>query len=73
MKLTDLENVLNHIRVNHYHCLADQADHLEVAFINTRGRRDVDIIIFDTSRYGISKTFNYTETLEELKKLQENA
>ena len=73
MKLTDLENVLNHIRVNHYHCLDDQADHLQVAFINTCGRRDVDIMIFDSSRFGISKTFNFTETLEELKKLQENA
>lgn len=73
MKLADLESVLNHIRVNHYHCLWDQADHLDVAFVNTRGGRDVDIMIFDTSRYGTSRTFNYTETLEELKKLQRNA
>lgn len=73
MKIADLENVLNHIRVNHYGVLADDADHLEVAFINTRGRIDVDILVFDNSRYGTTKTFRFSETLKELKKLQENA
>ena len=72
MKLVELEAVLNHIRVNHYHCLADQADHLKVAFVNARGRKDVDIIVFDESLYGASKTFSYSETFAELKKLQEN-
>lgn len=73
MKFAELENVLNYIRVHHYGVLADDADHLDVAFINTRGRRDVDIMVFNSSCYGTSKTFNYTETLEEMKNFQKNS
>ena len=73
MKIADLENVLNYIRVPYYGVLADDADHLAVAFINSRGRRDVDIMVFDNSRYGTSRTFSFSETLKELKNFQENA
>ena len=62
MKLIELENVLNYIRVNHYYC---DAENLAVSFRN--GFDDVIIRVTDMKTYR-SQEFNYKEILKEFQK-----
>lgn len=67
MQLEMLEDVLNHIRVNHYYCVHGQADHLHVSFCNTA--RDVEIIVVDMNTHR-SQHFFYNEMVEEILELR---
>ena len=70
MKFVDLEDVLYHIRVNHYGLCEDDAGHLDVAFVGRWGNGDINIVVIDHAHYGTSRSFSYKETLAELRELQ---
>lgn len=65
MKLTALESVLYHIRVNHYSCGFDDADHLEVNLLIDRESDMLTIRVWDTSTVTFCD-FDYVEMLEEI-------
>ena len=65
MKLTALESVLYHIRVNHYGCGFDDADHLEVNLLIDRESDMLTIRVWDTSTVTFCD-FDYVEMLEEI-------
>lgn len=65
MELEMLEDVLNHIRVNHYYCVHGQADHLHVSFCNTM--QGIEITVLDTQIYQ-AQHFLYADMVEELMK-----
>lgn len=67
MKLEMLEDVLNHIRVNHYYCVHGQADHLHVSFCNTM--RGVEITVIDMNTYR-GQHFLYNEMVREILELR---
>ena len=67
MNLEMLEDVLNHIRVNHYHCAHGQADHLHVSFCNTM--QGIEITVIDMNTYR-SQHFLYDEMVEEILELR---
>ena len=67
MKLEMLEDVLNHIRVNHYYCVHGQADHLRVSFCNTM--RGIEITVIDMNTYH-SQHFLYDEMVKEILQLR---
>lgn len=67
MDLEMLEDVLNHIRVNYYHCIHGQTDHLRVSFCNTM--RGVEITVIDMNTYR-SQCFLYDEMVEEILELR---
>lgn len=68
MELEMLEDVLNHIRVNHYCCAHGQADHLHVSFCNTM--YGIEITVLDTRTYRAQHFFygNMVKELMELRK-----
>ena len=68
MKLEMLEDVLNHIRVNHYYCTHGQADHLLVSFCNTM--QGVEITVIDTNTYRWQH-FLYSDMVKEILELRE--
>ena len=68
MKLEMLEDVLNHIRVNHYYCVHGQADHLHVSFGNTM--RGVEITVIDMNTYQ-TRHFLYSDMVKEILELRE--
>lgn len=68
MKLEMLENVLNHIRINHYFCCQGQADHLLVSFCNTS--QGIEITVHNTNNYQ-SEHFLYEDMVDELMKMKE--
>ena len=65
MKLTALESVLYHIRVNHYGLGFDDADHLEVNLLIDEESDMLTIRVWDTSAV-IFRDFDYVEMLEEI-------
>ena len=67
MELEMLEDVLNHIRVNHYYCVHGQADHLHVSFCNTM--QGIEITVIDTNTY-YSQHFLYNEMVKEILELR---
>lgn len=67
MELEMLEDVLNHIRVNHYYCAHGQAEHLHVSFCNTMLGIEITVIDMNTYR---SQHFFYNEIVEEILKLR---
>lgn len=67
MELEMLEDVLNHIRVNHYYCVHGQADHLHVSFCNTM--QGIEITVLDTRTYR-AQHFLYMDMVEELVELR---
>ena len=67
MKLEMLEDVLNHIRVNHYYCCHGQAEHLGVSFCNTS--QGIEITIIDMNTYQ-SRHFLYKDMVEEITELR---
>lgn len=68
MKLEMLEDVLNHIRTNHYFCCHGQADHLLVSFCNTF--QGIEITVVDMNNYQ-SRHFLYQDMVDELMKMRE--
>lgn len=68
MKLEMLEDVLNHIRVNHYFCGHGQADNLLVSFCNTS--QGIEITVHDMHSYQ-SRHFLYEDMVDELMKMKE--
>lgn len=69
MKLEMLEDVLNHIRINHYFCCHGQADHLLVSFCNTI--QGIEITVCDTAHNYQSRHFLYEDMVDELMKMRE--
>lgn len=67
MKIEMLEDVLNHIRVNHYYCVHGQADHLHVSFCNTMQGVEITVVDMNTCR---SQHFFYNEMVEEILELR---
>ena len=67
MELEMLEDVLNHIRVNHYYCVHGQADHLHVSFCNTMWGIEITVIDMNTNQ---GKHFLYDDMVNELKQLR---
>ena len=65
MKLTALESVLYHIRVNHYGRGFDDADHLEVNLLIDQESDLLTIRVWDTSTVTFCD-FDYVEMLEEI-------
>lgn len=66
MKLTALESVLYHIRVNHYGLGFDDADHLEVVNLFIDQENDLlTIRVWDASTTTFCD-FDYVEMLEEI-------
>jgi hypothetical protein len=65
MKLTALESVLYHIRVNHYGLCFDDADHLEVNLLIDQESDLLTIRVWDTSTVTFCD-FDYVEMLEEI-------
>ena len=68
MELEMLEDVLNHIRVNHYYCVHGQADHLHVSFCNTM--QGVEITVIDMNTYQ-GRHFLYSDMVKEISELRE--
>ena len=58
-----LEDVLNHIRVNHYYCVHGQADHLHVSFCNTM--QGIEITVIDMNTYQ-GRHFLYSDMVKEI-------
>lgn len=67
MELEMLEDVLNHIRVNHYYCVHGQADHLHVSFCNTM--QGIEITVIDMNTYQ-HQHFLYNKMVEEILELR---
>ena len=67
MELEKLEDVLNHIRVNHYGLLHGEATHLHVSFCNTMA--GIEITVIDMNTYQ-GKHFLYDDMVNELKQLR---
>lgn len=67
MELEMLEDVLNHIRVNHYYCIHGQAGHLHVSFGNTI--QGVEITVIDMNTYQ-GRHFLYSDMVKELAELR---
>ena len=67
MGLEMLEDVLNHIRVNHYGLLHGQADHLHVSFCNTMW--GIEITVIDMNTYQ-AKHFLYDDMVNEILELR---
>lgn len=65
MKLTALESVLYHIRVNHYGLGFDDADHLVVNLLIDEVSDMLTIRVWDTSVV-VFRDFDYVEMLEEI-------
>ena len=65
MKLTALESVLYHIRVNHYGLGFDDSDHLEVNLLIDEESDMLTIRVWDTSAVTFYD-FDYVEMLEEI-------
>lgn len=67
MELEMLEDVLNHIRVNHYYCAHGQTDHLHVSLCNTM--QGVEITVIDMNTYQ-GRHFLYGDMVEEILELR---
>ena len=65
MKLTALESVLYHIRVNHYGLGFDDADHLVVNLLIDEVSDLLTIRVWDTSAI-VFRDFGYVEMLKEI-------
>jgi hypothetical protein len=65
MKLTALESVLYHIRINHYGLGFDDADHLEVNLFIDQENDLLTIRVWDTSTVTFCD-FDYVEMLKEI-------
>lgn len=68
MELEMLEDVLNHIRVNHYYCAHGQADYLHVSFCNTI--QGIEITVLNTRTYR-ARHFFYKDMVKEILELRE--